>query len=65
MLFSNDGLLPAGNALSSSLRRSLEAENSDRFEVFTESLIPVPEVRRPLPESQTLDQCSPLQTSGP
>jgi hypothetical protein len=38
MLFSNDSLLPAGNAVSSGLRSSLEAENPDRFEVFTEFL---------------------------
>jgi hypothetical protein len=38
MLFSNDSLLPAGNAISSSFRSSLDAENPDRFEVFTEFL---------------------------
>jgi hypothetical protein len=38
MLFSNDSLLPAGNAVSSSFRSSLEAENPDRFEIFTEFL---------------------------
>ena len=38
MLFSNDSLLPAGNAISSSFQRSLEAESSDRVEIFTEFL---------------------------
>jgi hypothetical protein len=38
MLFSNDSLLPAGNAISSSFRRSLEAEGPDRVEIFTEFL---------------------------
>ncbi len=38
MLFSNDSLLPAGNAVSSGFRGILEAENPDRFEVFTEFL---------------------------
>jgi PAS domain S-box-containing protein len=38
MLFSNDSLLPAGNAISSSFRSRLEAENPDRVEVFTEFL---------------------------
>ena len=38
MLFSNDSLLPAGNALGSSFQRTLEAENPDRVEIFTEFL---------------------------
>ena len=38
MLFSNDSLLPAGDAISSSFRSSLQAENPDRVEVFTEFL---------------------------
>jgi PAS domain S-box-containing protein len=38
MLFSNDSLLPAGNAISSSFQRTLEAESSDRVEIFTEFL---------------------------
>jgi PAS domain S-box-containing protein len=38
MLFSNDSLLPAGNAISSSFRRTLEAENPDGVEIFTEFL---------------------------
>jgi hypothetical protein len=37
MLFSNDSLLPAGDAIHSSFRRSLE-EDSGRFEIFTEYL---------------------------
>ena len=38
MLFSNDSLLPAGDAISSSFRSSLEAESPDRVEIFTEFL---------------------------
>ena len=38
MLFSNDSLLPAGNAISSNFRSSLEAESPDRVEIFTEFL---------------------------
>jgi hypothetical protein len=38
MLFSNDSLLPAGNAISSSFRSRLESENRDGVEVFTEFL---------------------------
>jgi hypothetical protein len=38
MLFSNDSLLPAGNALGSRFQRTLEAENPDRVEIFTEFL---------------------------
>jgi hypothetical protein len=38
MLFSNDSLLPAGNAISSSFQRTLEAETPDRVEIFTEFL---------------------------
>ena len=38
MLFSNDSLLPAGNTISSSFRRGLEAERRDRVEIFTEFL---------------------------
>jgi hypothetical protein len=38
MLFSNDSLLPAGNTISSSFQKSLEAERRDRVEIFTEVL---------------------------
>jgi PAS domain S-box-containing protein len=38
MLFSNDSLLPAGNTISSSFQKSLEAERRDRVEIFTEFL---------------------------
>jgi PAS domain S-box-containing protein len=38
MLFSNDSLLPAGNAISASIRSRLEAESPDGVEVFTEFL---------------------------
>ena len=38
MLFSNDSLLPAGDVISSSFRKSLEAESPDRVEIFTEFL---------------------------
>jgi PAS domain S-box-containing protein len=38
MLFSNDSLLPADNAVSSSFRWSLQAESPDRVEIFTEFL---------------------------
>jgi PAS domain S-box-containing protein len=38
MLFSNDSLLPAGNAVASSLQRTLEANSPDRVEIFTEFL---------------------------
>jgi PAS domain S-box-containing protein len=38
MLFSNDSLLPAGNAVASSFQRTLEAENPDGVELFTEFL---------------------------
>jgi hypothetical protein len=38
MLFSNDSLLPAGNAVASSFQRTLEADNPDRVEIFTEFL---------------------------
>ena len=38
MLFSNDSLLPAGNAVASSFQRTLEAENPDGVEIFTEFL---------------------------
>jgi PAS domain S-box-containing protein len=38
MLFSNDSLLPAGNALGSSFQRTFEAENPDHVEIFTEFL---------------------------
>jgi PAS domain S-box-containing protein len=38
MLFSNDSLLPAGNAVTSSFQRSLEAADPDGVEIFTEFL---------------------------
>jgi hypothetical protein len=38
MLFSNDSLLPAGNAISWSFRTSLEAMSPERVEIFTEFL---------------------------
>jgi hypothetical protein len=38
MLFSNDSLLPASNALGASLQASLKAAAPDRVEVFTEFL---------------------------
>jgi PAS domain S-box-containing protein len=38
MLFSNESLLPAGNALGTSLQTSLEAEDPNRIEIFTEFL---------------------------
>jgi PAS domain S-box-containing protein len=38
MLFSSESLLPASNALGTSLQTSLEAEDPDRVEIFTEFL---------------------------
>jgi hypothetical protein len=38
MLFSNDSLLPAGNAVASNFQRTLETNNPDRVEIFTEFL---------------------------
>lgn len=38
MLFSNDSLLPAGNAVASSFQRTLEAENPNGVEIFIEFL---------------------------
>ena len=38
MLFSNDSLLPAGNAVVSNFQRTLEADSPDRVEIFTEFL---------------------------
>ena len=38
MLFSNDSLLPAGNAVASSFQRTLEVENPEGVEMFTEFL---------------------------
>ena len=38
MLFSNDSLLPAGNAISSSFRRNLDSDSPARVEIFTEFL---------------------------
>ena len=38
MLFSNDSLLPAGNAVASNFQRTLEAGSPERVEIFTEFL---------------------------
>lgn len=38
ILFSNDSLLPANNILGSSIQRTLEAENPEGVEIFTEFL---------------------------